>query len=343
MASLDRRKLLTSAGALAVAGCRPGATTRTVERTPRLDMERLNREVGRIAAGMGGGRLGAALMNLDSSEVFAFRRTEGFPMQSVFKAPLAAAVLAEVDAGRLALDQRFTLEEMDLSPPWSPIAEAWPGRRDYTTAELLSAAVSASDNTAADVLMARIGGPGAVTAWLASKQIDDIHIDRYEREIQTAAVGLAPFRPAWRSAQAFEAARRTVPLAQQRAAMAAYLADPRDTATPVGVLEFLDDLDDYDLLSAASTRLLLRCMAEARTGSGRILAGLPKGSTFAHKTGTGPRSAGTTSAINDIGIATLPDKRRYSMAVFVAGASAPASACEALIAEVARAFVRGVR
>ena len=343
MASLPRRSLLMAAGALALGACRPRATADTRARTPRLDLDHLNREMGEIAVRLKPGVLGVGLMNLESGEVFAFNGARPFPMQSVFKAPLAAAVLAEVDARRLSLKARVTLGAMDLSAAWSPIADAWPARRDYTIAELMGAAVVQSDNTAADVLMARVGGPGAVTAWLASKRIEDIRIDRYEREIQMEMLGLASFRPEWRNKAALRSALATVAPARQRQAMADYLADPRDTATPTGMLEFLDTLDDGLLLSPASTRLLLRLMGEAKTGSRRILAALPKGSALAHKTGTGPANLGVTSAINDAGIVTLPDKRKYSMVIFLAGAALAPAACEDAIAEVARALIRGVR
>jgi beta-lactamase class A len=343
MASLPRRRLLIGAGALALAGCEKPADTAAAARTPALDMEGLNRAVAAIAAKLEPAVLGVGLTNLDSAETFTFNGDRPFPLQSVFKAPLAAAVLAEVDAGRVTLDERVTLEAMDLSPPWSPVADAWPARRDYTLGELITAAVARSDNTAADVLMARIGGPGAVTAWLASKKIDAVHIDRYERELQTELVGLTPFRPAWKGEAAFQAARRTVPAAQQRQALAAYLADPRDTATPSSLLAFLEQLNARALISRASTRRLLQIMASATTGAGRIKAGLPDGARVAHKTGTGPTVQGIVSAINDAGIVVLPDKRRYAIATFLAGATLPLPECEATLAETTRALVRGVR
>ncbi|CAN7356840.1 class A beta-lactamase [Phenylobacterium sp. LjRoot225] len=343
MASLPRRQLLIGAGALTLAACRPRMASMTAARTPPLDMTRLNREVADIAVRVQPGVLGVGMTNLDSGEVFTFDGDRRFPLQSVFKAPLAAAVLAETDAGQLSLDEAFSLKPMDLSPPWSPVADAWPTRRDYTARQLLSLAVSRSDNTAADVLMARIGGPGVVTAWLDAKRIDDLRVDRYERELQTDMMGLASFRPAWKGEAAFQAALAAVPLAQQRQAMRTYLSDPRDTATPRGILSFLDMLNAGELLSPASTRLLLQVMAASPTGAARLKAGLPRGSTLAHKTGTGRANVGFTSAVNDVGIAVLPDKRRYSMAVFVAGATLSPAACEAVIADVARALVRGVR
>lgn len=343
MASLPRRRLLLGAGALALAGCERRTRTLEAARTPALDMDRLNREIGDIARSVRPGVLGVGLMNLDSEEAFTFNGDRAFPMQSVFKAPLAAAVLAEIDAGRLSHQTPFRLEEMDLSP-WSAIARAWPVRRDYTARELLNAAVVDSDNTAADVLMARIGGPGAVTAWLNDQHVEAVGIDRYERELQPEILGLPPFRPEWRNEAAFAAAWRAVPAAEQLRAVRAYLADRRDTATPRGMLDFLSGLDSGAMVSPASRQLLLQMMAGATTGAGRLKAGLPRGALLAHKSGVGPRVQGVLSAINDVGIAILPDGRRYAMAVFLMGSTLVEDASgDAPIAAVARALIRGAR
>jgi len=344
MASLPRRRLLLGAGALAaggLVGCHSGDPV-TAAHTPPLDMDLLSREVPKIAARLAPGRFGVGFMNLDSGQNWTLAGDQPFPMQSVFKAPLASAALAEVDAGRLSLDATVTLKDMDLSP-WSAIAAAWPGRTQYTMRELLTAALQTSDNTAADVLMAHIGGPGAVTAFLTGKRIQEIRVDRYEREIQTEMLGLSPFRPAWRTEAAFQAARAALPPAERAKAMTAYLTDPRDTATPRGMLHWLHELDDGELIARPSRRLLLQLMRGAQTGAGRIKAGLPPEATLAHKTGTGPVEGGVVSALNDAGIIRLPDRRRYSLAVFISGATLAPEACEGAIADVARIAVRAAR
>src|SRR5438309_619141 len=84
------------------------------------------------------------------------------------------------------------------------------GGAGYTVDELLFAAVSNSDNTAADMLMRRIGGPGVVTAWLVAQRVFEVRVDRYERELQPEMFGMASFRPAWKG-PGFAAAMATVP------------------------------------------------------------------------------------------------------------------------------------
>ncbi len=341
MATLPRRAVLTGGLTLGLVGCEQ-AMPLTASSTPRLDQEGLNAGFAKIAARAAPGLLGAALMNLESGEHWALNPAKRFPMQSTFKAPLGAAVLAEADAGSLSLDERLTLEEADLSPPWSPIGQAWPARRDYTLSELLVATVANSDNTAADVLMKRIGGPGVVTAWLEGKRLSEIRIDRYERDLQTEAYGMASFRPAWKDEAAYRAARETIPEALRRQAMAAYLADPRDTATPRSMLDFLSKLDHGELLSSAATRRLLEIMQMSPPERDRLKAGFPKGVRFAHKTGTSGRHLGLSTATNDVGIFTLPDRRSYAAIVFLTASTAPAQAQQALFSEIGELFVRSV-
>jgi beta-lactamase class A len=239
-----------------------------------------------------------------------------------------------VDAGRVSLTEILSIRPEDLSPAWSPIADAWPGRSTYSVQELLEAAVSNSDNTAADLLMKRIGGPGVVSAWLQGKNVAEIRVDRYEREVQPNVYGMASFRAAWKGDAAFSAARATVPPGRRRAAMLAYMADPRDSATPRGMLGFLRKLDEGELISPASTARLLTIMINMTHGSDRLKAGLPKDARFAHKMGTSGTDQGLNAAFNDVGVFTLADRRSYAIAAFLTGSTAPEIERAALFAEL---------
>jgi len=326
---------------LALAACgRPEPLT--ASRTPRLDTKRLEAEVGAIAARAAPGALGFGLMNLESGEFWVRLGDRTFPMMGVFKLPLGAAALADVDAARLDLHEVLALSEKDLSPPLSPIAQAWPARSSYTVDELLVAAVRDGDNTAADVLMKRIGGPGAVTAWLQSQKITEVRVDRYEREIQSDTYAMASFRAAWRTPPAFAAAQATVPPARRHAAMLAYIADPRDSSTPRGMLLLLKKLDEGRLISQASTRRLMTLMSQTTRGGDRIRAGLPKAAAFAHRPGASGTDQGLTAAFNDVGVFTLPDRRSYAVAAFLSGSTAAEPARAALFADLGRVAVRAV-
>jgi beta-lactamase class A len=341
MASLSRRSVLAAAPTGLLAACEPRMRM-TVSTTPKLDIEGLQRAVDDIGAAARPGVLGVGLMNLESGQSFITNPDRRFPMQSVFKLPLAAATLAEVDTGRLGMTERLTILEEQLSPQHSPIATAWPARRDYTVEELLEATVVESDNTAADVLMKHIGGPGVVTAWLDAKRVPGVRVDRYERELPADVYGMPSFRPAWRDPTAFAAARAAVPPEVRMAAMRRYMADPRDTATPRGMLEFLQRLDRKELLAPDSTRRLLALMARTTRGNARIRAGLPAGAFLAHRPGTSGFDLGLSTAHNDVGIFTLADKRAYALAVFLSGATLDDTGRDRVIAQVTGAAVRAV-
>lgn len=339
-ATLPRRQVLAAGLALALSGCEEPMPL-TASTTPKLDMEGLNRGIVPISQRSRPGVLGAALMNLESGEHWTFNGERPFPMQSVFTAPLAAAVLTEVDAGRLSLDEVVRIAEMDLAPPFSPIAEAWPARQDYTVRELLVAAAGQSDNTAADVLMRRIGGPGALNGWLKEHNVDEVRIDRYERELQPEASGLTPFRPDWRGPR-FMAVRDSLPPELRRAALMRYMADPRDTATPRGMADFLGKLDAGELASPASTQLLLKIMTETTTGPARLKAGFPADARVAHKTGDGATVLGVNPAANDVAIIALKDRRSYAAAVFLSGSTLDDAGRDKVIGDVARLMAKSL-
>lgn len=333
------RRLLLIIAALLLAACQP-AMPGTHTTTPQLDAALLDRDIGVIADRARPATIEVAIQNIEGGEVWAWNGEKAFPMQSVFKAPLGAAVLSEVDMGKLSLDEVVTLEEKDISPAHSKIADAWPERTDYTIREPLTWAVGDSDNTAADVLMKRIGGPGALTAWMRNKGIADIRVDRYERELQPEANGMASFRIAWKGWPAFSAARDSLPEAARREATARYLADPRDSATASGALTFLRKLSNGELLKPKSSALLLMLMSTGNSGPARMTAGLPEGATWAHKTGTSATDLGVTPVVNDIGILTLKGGRRYGVTVFMTGTTLDEAAQEALFADIMRVIVK---
>ena len=176
---MHRRAFLISAAALItplVAGCqpKPSAADRP---DPVFDQKALQARFQTLADRAAPGILGVGVLDAQTGQTLAFNGDRRFPLQSVFKAALGAGVLAQVETGKLRLDEMVSIRDIDLSPPFSPIADAWPARTDYTLGELLERASGASDNTAADVLLKRIGGPGALTAWLVQKKIEDFRID----------------------------------------------------------------------------------------------------------------------------------------------------------------------
>jgi len=149
-------------------------------------------------------------------------------------------------------------------------------------------------------------------------------------------MGMASFRADWKGETAYRPRMLAVPQAVRRASTAAYLADPRDTATPVAAVRFLEALRSGALLEPASTQRLLGIMTATTTGQGRLKAALPAGAALAHKTGGARTDLGMTPASNDIGIITLADGRQFAVAVFLSGSTAPDAERDAIIAQAGR-------
>lgn len=327
--------------ALLAAALAPAAPAAAPART--LDTVRLSADITRIAERARPGVLGVGVELLGSGQSWFRNADTPLPMQSVFKAPLVAAALAQVDRGAWPLDSTLSLRPEDLSVPYSAINDSFPRRTDYTWGEMFEMAAGWSDNTAADLVLARLGSPAGLTAWLRARGIEGIRVDRYEYALQSAILGLGTFRPAWASADSLAAARATVPPAERRRARDAYLRGRLDTMTPRGALAFLRALAEGRLASPESTGRLLAIMTASTTGPLRLRAALPTGASLAHKTGTGPTIEGVCTAVNDIGIVTLSDGTRVAIAVLYSGATSPPATREAVLADVGWAVLAAIR
>ncbi|MEA2695983.1 MAG: beta-lactamase class [Myxococcales bacterium] len=115
-----------------------------------------------IAATVGGtvgGTVGFAALDLSSGRSLRTHESQSFPMQSVFKLPVAIEVLRQVDAGKLALDREIALGRKDARDG-NAFTMKVPAKR--TIGQLLEAMLVTSDNVACDKLLSLIGGPRVV-------------------------------------------------------------------------------------------------------------------------------------------------------------------------------------
>lgn len=293
-----------------------------------LDTSGLARGLATLSKGFDG-RIGACIQG--GERVSCIHGEDRFSLQSVVKLMVGVAVLDRVDNGRLRLDDAVTIRAQDLSLFVQPLADLV-GRSGYrtTVGDLVRRAIIDSDSAATDFLISKLGGPSAVQAVLGSK---DIRVDRDERHLQTEIVGLT-WRPEFVDATVLECAIKAVPTQRRNEAFSKYQADPRDTATPKGLVFLLQRLAEGDLLSKSSTEYLLKAMNECKTFPDRLKAGLPPGWRIAHKTGTSGSWNGVTAATNDVGIVTAPDGSQLAIAVFVADSRASFAERAAIIAKI---------
>ncbi len=294
-------------------------------------------ELERLAASYGE-PVGIAVTDVTAGWMATVAGDEIYPQQSVSKLWVALAVMQAVDQGSLHLDQWAVMRPGDRSVFYQPLASRirGPDGLQITLADLLRHALIESDNSANDKLIEEVGGAGVVTRAVADKGLQGVAVGGTEREMQTRTAGLT-WRPEYGHTWIFKQARAELTDEVRDQALATYLANPPDGATPVGIATALAQLKRGELLSRASTDFMLGLMGEARTGTQRLRGGLQPGWTLAHKTGTGPDWRGASVGINDVGLLTAPDGRTYAVAVMIRQTRAPAGQRHRLMQGVTRA------
>lgn len=196
-----------------------------------------------------GGKLGVALLDTGDGSRVGHRADERFLMCSTFKLLLAAAALQRVDSGKERLDRRIVFGK-DALLDYAPISKQHVGPPGMTVAELCEAAITLSDNTAANLLLANIGGPAAVTSCARGLGDPLTRLDRNEPTLN---------RPHgdW------------------------------DTTTPAAMLGDMHELLLGDALSLASRTRLTDWLRHCQTGANSLRAGLPGDWREGDKTGSG--------------------------------------------------------
>lgn len=235
---MDRRTLLAALGASAVAACA----------MPRAAMTD-DAELAAIRAETGG-RLGVHALDTATGATLSLDAHSRYAMCSTFKAPLAAAILAEVDAGRLRLDQPVRFTRADLVPH-APIVEAALAKGELSVEALCKGTVEVSDNVAANLLLPLIGGPAGFTRFARSHGGDVTRLDRIEPELNVVRNG-----------------------------------DVRDTTTPAAMVGLMRAFLIGDALTQASRDRLIGWMVASPTGRERLRARLPADWRAGDKTGT---------------------------------------------------------
>ncbi|WP_340644772.1 class A beta-lactamase [Phenylobacterium sp.] len=285
------------------------------------------------------GRVGIAIRDVDEGWTVAFDGDSKYPQQSVSKLWVALAALDAVDKGQMALGDTLVVRKDDLSIFHQPLRKHV-GDNGYpvTVVELIRGAIAQSDNAANDVLVGHVGGQAAVQAILDRHRLKGVWASPPEKDMQTRIAGL-DWKPEYSFKHTFWEERDTLSPEARSVNLAAYLQDPYDAATPVGLATGLARLKRGELLSPASTELLLGIMGETATGPSRLPAGLSRGWTLAHKTGTGQVWGAVATGFNDVGIMTAPDGHSYAVAVMIAQTRRPVPERQDLMAAVARAVV----
>ncbi len=282
-----------------------GTEKRTPETFEAIYANSFEQRIAELADGSQG-RIGVAAVDLATGEQVMVLGDQLFPMASTSKIAVVATYLEMVEQGRYSLTSEFPLLIRVRSPKFSsPAAPVREG--EYMQAiDLIEIMITRSSNPATDSLLAAVGGPPAVNAWIRRQGINDFSIDR---DIATLVRDDGEYDPVnW--------------------------IDPRDAATPRAMVRLLQGLYRGDFLSDQSRQILLGSMSRTTTGRRRIVANMPSEARVSHKTG----SLNNTSS--DVGIIESPDGRAIAVAIYVTGQGSRL-ARERRIASIARALYDG--
>jgi beta-lactamase class A len=253
-----------------------------------------------------GGRLGVALVDQYESVLLEHRGDERFAFCSTFKLFLAGMALDGSRAGAWSLDDPLPVAKADLVSH-SPVVETLVDRGSIPMGEAARAAVVLGDNTAANLLIAKMGGISAFNDWMKRHFDGTTHLDRLETDLNQNLAG-----------------------------------DRRDTSTPRQIARSAAGLVLGHWLPDGERQVLRNWLVESTTGLDRIRAGLPAGWIVGDKTGT-CGGAGRGS-YNDLAF-LLPNGSKgegYVLAVYLDDPKVGEEQANAAIASIARASVAAI-
>lgn len=247
--------------------------------------------------------IGVVIESFDSNQHAGFNENTRFPLQSVFKFPVALAVLDQVDKGKIDLDSTLLLKPADLPPnTHSPLREKYPdGHAAVSIREILTETVSNSDNNGCDILLRLIGGPKAVDKYIKSLGISDMQIAVNEQKMHASKE-----------------------------------SQYQNWATPAATTRLLKLFYEQKLLKPDSQKFLWTAMRDSVTAPGRLRSPLPAGTHLIHKTGTSDYSPKDGSSVNDIGIILLPDGQPVFISVLISHSRMSMMDTEKIIANLSR-------
>lgn len=260
----------------------------------RLDAELAERL--KALSSRAGGTVGVAIIHVETGRTVTLEGAKQLPLYSVFKLPLAIAVLKNVEEKRLSLEKKIRVTPEDVAPGSQFNLDLWRKPVERSVRELMEVSIVRSDNTSSDKLLELVGGPGAVTERMRSMGFPNIDIHSSSRQF---------------------ARQRSHP----------------NTGSAEDLARLLAQLHKGQILATPQLEVLLGFMGRAMTGEKRLRGNLPGGTPVADKTGTGEAGSNTNDVGL---ITLPEGKGHLAMAVLISGSKLTAEAQEKLIAELAR-------
>ncbi|MBO9453029.1 class A beta-lactamase [Tropicibacter sp. R16_0] len=200
-----------------------------------------------------GARVGFYMHDTQTGEVITYAADDHFPLNSTFKLLACGALLSQVENGEARLADTVSLQDVEFVD-YSPALEAHrqAGNWEVSLGAACGMMLSVSDNTAANIVLSALGGPGALTSYLRSIGDQATRLDRWETALNTAVPG-----------------------------------DPRDTTTPRAIAQSAQDLIIGNALQPASQATLRAWLEDHRVADGLFRSALPSAWSIDDRTGAG--------------------------------------------------------
>jgi len=162
----------------------PRATPTPISRPPEKidsELERLLAEIAKPADG----KVGVGALMLETGDAAYLNRKEHFAMQSVYKLPIAMAAAQLVDRKTVDFDSDISITPEDYVRRGfhSPIRNLNPRGTVMRLDDIVRYSLSESDGSANDVLLRLAGGPQNVQQYLSSIGVTDVMIADSTKDI----------------------------------------------------------------------------------------------------------------------------------------------------------------
>lgn len=300
------RYLIFSFLVIAFSSCndapKQSSETATVTEPPKADFTKLTATLDSIAKTVDA-KIALGYINIETGDTFSYNGRTHVPTQSTIKFPLALMIMKQVDSGHLTFAQKFELTQFEKETPTNSTL-----LKDHNNASaipvhaLLEYMTHVSDNISCFAFTRYAGGGKKIEAYVKTQGLNGIGVTQMDGK---PYIDFGKPYGTW--------------------------CEPMDMAA------LLVKFYKGELLSKTATDTLRSIMERTTGGTARIKGLLPAGTVVAHKTGTSGMENGRTTAVNDIGIITLPDGNHLVLTIYVTEVAGDMAAGEAIIAKVAKA------
>jgi beta-lactamase class A len=205
--------------------------------------------------------VGVAIYDVETDTLWSYKGNDRFPLMSTFKTLACAKALFDIENHKLSFDESIIIKK-EMLITWSPITKKHIGEI-FTLKQACTAMMKMSDNTAANIVLDKIGGPRALTDFMRSMGDNVTRLDRIEPELGEAIPG-----------------------------------DKRDTTTPEAIVKSLHTLLFTPVLSEDYRNQLKQWMIDNKVSDTLFRSVLPAGWSIADRSGAGKHgSRGITALV----------------------------------------------